>query len=174
MEVYLIRHTRPEIEKGICYGQTDISLADTFEMEWKMIKRKLPQRVDTLFTSPLSRCMQLALKLSEHYGLPVWKDVRLMEMNFGEWEMKNWNDIDQHILNAWMSNYTTMKCPQGESYADVVVRLKDFIAERLRETENRHILVTHGGIIKCFGGIINNNDGMHLKVDYGEVYRYDL
>ena len=26
MEIYLVRHTTPNIKKGICYGQTDIDI----------------------------------------------------------------------------------------------------------------------------------------------------
>ena len=30
MEIFLIRHTTPKIEKGICYGQTDLDITTTF------------------------------------------------------------------------------------------------------------------------------------------------
>jgi len=40
MEIYLIRHTTPDVAKGICYGQTDLDVANTFEEEviYKSIK----------------------------------------------------------------------------------------------------------------------------------------
>ena len=37
MEIYLIRHTTPKIEKGICYGQADLNVADSFEEEINVI-----------------------------------------------------------------------------------------------------------------------------------------
>src|SRR5262245_24744145 len=143
MEVYLIRHTKPDIDRGICYGQSDIPLAQTFEEEWHAMKEKLPHMPQMLFSSPLSRCMKLSLKLSEHYGLPVVRDKRLMEMNFGVWEMKRWEEMDQDKLQHWMDHYTTAACPGGESYEDVVIRLKGFISA-LRQTQvQKVILVTH-------------------------------
>ena len=31
MEIYVVRHTKVAIDKGICYGQTDAPLADSFQ-----------------------------------------------------------------------------------------------------------------------------------------------
>lgn len=33
MKLYLVRHTRVDVPSGICYGQTDVPLADSFETE---------------------------------------------------------------------------------------------------------------------------------------------
>lgn len=94
-----------------------------------------------------------------------------MEMNFGDWEMKKWNDIDQQDLKVWMNDYLRVTCPGGESYHDVKSRLKSFMSEKLRD-EYSYMIVTHGGIIKCFHGIVNNSDGMNLRIDYGQIYHF--
>lgn len=173
MDIYLIRHTTPAIEKGICYGQSDILPAATFETEWTILRKKLPSKVNAIFSSPLARCMRLGQKLGEHYALPVLTDERLMEMHFGEWEMKKWEKIDQDALRNWMNNYTTVRCPGGESYTDVVQRVKSFAKENLQSAYRKVLIVTHGGVIKCFHGIVNNCDGMSLKVDCGEIYHFN-
>lgn len=169
MEIHLIRHTKPDIEAGVCYGQTDIPLAASFDKEWAEIRDKLPIDVDRIFTSPLSRCTQLSERMAEHYGLSPEKDVRLMEMNFGDWEMKRWDDIDQSELIVWMNDFQINPCPNGESYHNVASRLKDFISDKLQE-ESKYFIVTHGGIIKCFHGLLNNYHGMDLPISYGEIY----
>jgi alpha-ribazole phosphatase len=171
MEIHLIRHTKPDIEAGICYGQSDIQLATSFDKEWTEIRKKLPLNVDRLFTSPLSRCTKLSERLAAHFGLLPEKDVRLMEMNFGDWEMKKWDDIDQSELNAWMNDFQIKPCPNGESYSNVTSRLKDFISDKLQE-ESKYLIVTHGGIIKCFHGLLNNYHGMDLPISYGEIYSF--
>ena len=33
MEIYLVRHTTPDVAKGICYGQADIDVTATFLAE---------------------------------------------------------------------------------------------------------------------------------------------
>lgn len=173
METYLIRHTTPAIEKGICYGQADIPLAETFETEWIALKEKLPEKIDAVFSSPLSRCNVLGQKISKHFELPLMIDNRLMEMNFGAWELKAWEAIEQKPLLHWMNNYTTVQCPEGESYTDVVDRVKAFINDTLIQHEQKIIIVTHGGVIKCFDGIVNNRNGMDLKIGYGEIYYWN-
>jgi alpha-ribazole phosphatase len=172
MEVYLIRHTTPRIEKNICYGQSDIPLAGTFEDEWNVIKHKLPSRIDRIFTSPLSRCNELSKKVSHHFEIPAAKDSRLMEMNFGEWEMKRWDEIDQKDLTIWMNAYLSESCPGGESYYDVKRRLKKFILENIQD-DLSYLIVTHGGIIKCFHGLVTNTHGMDLAIGYGETYHFN-
>jgi alpha-ribazole phosphatase len=171
MEVYLIRHTAPDIEKGICYGQSDIPLAQSFENEWNAVKKKLPVRVDKLFTSPLSPCIELSKRLSSHYEMESVSDNRLMEINFGSWEMKKWDDIDQNDLTIWMNDYLTQTCPLGESYNDVKHRLKHFILENLLD-DLTYLIITHGGIIKCFHGLVNNTHGMDLAIGYGESFHF--
>ena len=41
MEIYLVRHTTPAIEKGVCYGQTDLNVAETFEEEVELVLKNL-------------------------------------------------------------------------------------------------------------------------------------
>ena len=33
MNIYLIRHTSVDVPKGLCYGQSDVPLRPTFEIE---------------------------------------------------------------------------------------------------------------------------------------------
>lgn len=96
-----------------------------------------------------------------------------MEMNFGSWELKRWDDLDKDALNKWMNSYTTERCHDGESYADVIARVKHFIHDALQNSNQRAIVVTHGGVIKSFHGIVHNRDGMDFKISYGEVYQFN-
>ena len=91
MEVILIRHTSVDVPKGVCYGQTDVPLRDSFEEEASITAQQLQNDVfDAVFTSPLSRCTHLA----DHCGYPdAIRDARLKELNFGEWEMQEFDKI---------------------------------------------------------------------------------
>ena len=172
MEVFMIRHSTPQVAKGVCYGQSEIPLAPSFADEWKLIREKLPESVDMIFSSPLSRCMQLSVLLSEHFKIPVKPDSRLMEMNFGDWEMKLWDEIDQHQLTTWMNNYLEVACPNGESYKDLRKRLKNFISDNLVSDNRKYLIVMHGGVIKCFHVILQNTDGMDYTIRYGGIYHF--
>ena len=66
MEITLIRHTSVDVPPGVCYGQTDLPLKDSFEQEAAItlsrLKASLPEEeyFDHAFTSPLTRCVHLA------------------------------------------------------------------------------------------------------------------
>ena len=42
MEIYLIRHTSVSVEAGICYGQSDVPVAESFAAEAAQVRAKLP------------------------------------------------------------------------------------------------------------------------------------
>ena len=43
MEIYLVRHTETTCEKGVCYGQSDVSLAEPYDSVFENIVAQLPQ-----------------------------------------------------------------------------------------------------------------------------------
>lgn len=127
--LYLVRHTRPAIAKGLCYGQMDIPLAESFEQEASLIREALaPYAFTKVFTSPLKRCALLAKALN----LQAQPDPRLMEMHFGDWEGKAWDTIfTTPEGKIWFDNYITAPCPHGESFTDLMNRVQSFLAELL-------------------------------------------
>lgn len=148
MEIYLIRHTAPLIEQGICYGQSDIPLAGTFESEKKLLLTNLPQQLDAVYSSPLSRCLQFAQCLVS--APSVITDNRLLEMNFGDWELKKWNDLEEGLLNAWMNDFVETRVPNGENFIALYTRIQDFIHELIEKEYMKIAIVTHAGVIRCF------------------------
>nr|WP_295869277.1 alpha-ribazole phosphatase [uncultured Chitinophaga sp.] len=168
MEIYLIRHTTPAIESGICYGFSDIGVADTFETEVAAIKAKLPAGTFDVYSSPLQRCHQLAVTL---FGDNIHTDERLKEMNFGAWEMLAWEAIGKEELQVWADDFVQAKVPQGESYEELYTRSMAFI-EEIIEKGNNAVLVTHGGVIRSILAHATNTplvDSFDLKVQYGRI-----
>lgn len=176
MAIYLIRHTAPDIEKGICYGQSNVSLKPTFESEALQIINQLPGCIDTIYTSPLLRCRKLADFIGGHFKVPVLDDQRLMEMNFGEWEMKKWDSIDSPSLRLWMEDYVNVSCPGGESYTGLYARVGDFSRDILQTRKNLAV-VTHHGVLKCLYAEslhLTLAQGMALHFAYGSVSEYPV
>ena len=83
MALILLRHTTPDVSAGVCYGRTDLALAESFEGEALEALDALP-RFTAIITSPLRRCQKLAAFIGQQEGLEVTIDDRLMEMDFGE------------------------------------------------------------------------------------------
>lgn len=172
MEIHVIRHTAPDVAKGVCYGYTDIPLLPSFEEETQIILSSVPDGIELIYTSPLSRCKRLANKLSEAKRAPIHEDARLKELNFGHWEMKRWEDIDSTLLLKWMSNYEEECCPNGESYRQLVNRVDDFLNTLSQADYKRVAIVTHGGVIKAMHALISKltlKDSMARHAAYGEI-----
>ena len=175
MEIYLIRHTVPQIEKGICYGQSDISLAETFRVDTQNILNHLPVRVDAVYSSPLSRCVKLAELINS--GQKFTHDKRLMEMNFGNWEMKKWDEINQEALNEWMQDFVNVRVPSGENFIDMNNRVNEFIDELLKGDFKKVALVTHAGVIRsvlCQILEIPLRNAFKIPIDYGSITKINI
>lgn len=139
MRLHLIRHPKPSIEPGICYGQLEIS-AKIEMAEVARLRAELPPGLP-LWSSPLLRCRQLAEQL---HPLPIIDD-RLAEMNFGDWEGRPWDDIPRHELDAWAADVAGYAPPGGESPAALQQRALAFVAG-LDVPEA--VVVTHAGVIR--------------------------
>ena len=176
MKLTLIRHTRLQIETGICYGQSDIDVAVSFFDEATQVKTKINNMVfDAVYTSPLQRCVKLAeiLNIGE-----IIQDNRLMELNFGNWEMQTWDDIPRDNFDAWASDYANLSPPNGESFTQLQQRGILFLQMLLNTNTSGHVaIVTHGGMIRALIAHVLN---MHLKglfrfkIDYGSVTQLEF
>ncbi|CAD0008289.1 alpha-ribazole phosphatase [Flavobacterium chungangense] len=175
MEIYLVRHTETTCEKGICYGQSDVDLAEPFESVFENILSQLPSKA-IIFSSPLKRCVTLAKYIQNNIKtISYEEDKRLMEMNFGDWEMKNWNSIPQEQLNPWMEDFVNIKVSNGESFVELHERANDFLSEKKSKKINHPvIIIAHAGIIRsflCHHSSLPLKDAFQNKVDFGEVIK---
>lgn len=144
MEIVFVRHTAVDVAPGICYGQTDVGLKDSFPEEAETVKKKINGNFDAVFRSPLSRCKRLAEACGYADATP---DYRLIEMDFGEWEMKKYDDIDDPRLKEWFENWQTIKATGGESFADQTKRVAEWIEEMKKTGARRILAFTHAGVI---------------------------
>ncbi len=167
MKITLIRHTTPDILKGVCYGQSDIGVTPTFYKESAQIINHTG-RFEKVFSSPLIRCTKLAELLSDNVVL----DERLMELNFGDWESKRWSDIPENEIEPWYNDYVSTRTPNGESFDDLIERCRDFLEHLNLQDKNNLVCVTHAGVIRAMHCIINGTtpiEVFNLSYDYGCV-----
>ena len=167
MELFFVRHIKPDIEAGICYGHTDVPIPAGHQQE---IIDLLPTDFDIVYTSPLSRCRLLAEQIT---ATPI-PDTRLMELNFGDWEAKKWEEINREELDIWGADYINLSPPNGESLNTLLARLKEFTSEL---SHQKIIIITHSGIIRCAMHLFNNvplHQIMMEKVDFGAIYKFKV
>lgn len=171
MKLILIRHTSLNITSGICYGQSDIDVSNTFMDEATVVKAQLANyELDTIYTSPLQRCV----KLADFCGFPnAIQEPRLMELNFGDWEGKLWDDIDDPNLQNWFNDWINIPATNGESFMMQYQRYVEFINElKTKHADQTIALFTHGGILHCariHAGIDSFDNTFDHKPKYGEI-----
>ena len=136
LRIHLVRHPRPAGGEGICYGRSDLALAEPAEVAARRLRPHLPANA-RLVSSPLRRCAELAEVLANELasppadpaGSPLRFDSRLQEIHFGDWEGRRWDDIPRPHLDAWAAAPFDHTPPGGESAMAMAARVIAFAAE---------------------------------------------
>lgn len=177
MKLFLIRHTKVEIETGVCCGQSDIGVASTFQYEKERIWAEIKDvDFDAVYSSPLFRCKMLAENCFEKDKIIF--DDHLKELNFGDWELQKWDDIYASPKGKiWMDNYQALSTLNGESYPEMVKRISGFYAELKNKNYKQVAIFTHAGVIRIFKSIIENIPIDELfssfKPDYASITEFE-
>lgn len=142
--IWAVRHARIEVAHGLCYGHTDWQVdADATQHQAAQLAQQLPAL--PIISSPLLRCRQLAQALADLTQQPLRIEKRLIEMNFGDWEGLPWAQIERRDLDTWAANPVEFAAPNGESFADLISRVKAV----QREQKTSAIWITHAGVIRA-------------------------
>ena len=178
MKLYAIRHTSVAVKPGICYGQSDVKLAESFPEEKENVRQRIESiDFDVVYSSPLTRCKRLAENL--FVGKQIIYDDRLKEMNFGDWELWSWDTIFKDSEGkGWMDNYQTYPTKNGESYPEMIQRVSAFLESlNLGETEIVAI-IAHAGVIRILKHLIEDVSIAELfenfKPAYGSVTEFEF
>ena len=174
MKLTAIRHTSVDVPSSICYGFTDVALKSSFLSEAVTVKNQLTGKTfDKVYSSPLSRCTLLA----EYCGYVPILDSRLKELNFGDWEMKSWMEIDKQEAAAWFSDWIDYPAKNGESYRMMQKRVNAFMDELKSSDAQSVCLFTHGGVIRliyAYLGVFQIETSFEFPVEYGQIFNFDI
>lgn len=154
----LIRHTTVcDSYRGICYGQSDVPLHETWQDDFFQVTQNISsqKRFDGLYSSPLSRCAKLAHTLAAEMGQAVQIDHRLMERNFGTWELQQWSAIYEATgaaMDGLVDQPETFAPPGGETTRSFADRVWDWCQSV--PAHGDYLAVTHGGCIAAIRGLL--------------------
>lgn len=153
MEVYLVRHTRPDVPEGTCYGRTDVPLHEAeFEARVPGIAAHLPAGM-VFYSSPASRCARLAERLVDATGGSLaGVDGRLHELDFGAWEGRAWSALPRDQTERWTADIVHYAPPGGENFMALWMRVTEFYQAILDAAHSgsagRIAIVGHAGSLK--------------------------
>lgn len=142
--IYLVRHDQVNA-KGQCYGQSDLEAAVDYTTSAEKLLCQLPASPDYIVTSPLKRCAQLALACFPQQHINI--NDELKELNFGDWELKRWGDIERSQIDQWSATPTNFQFPNGESLAQFDQRVQQMY-HALQQQTGDCCVFTHAGVIR--------------------------
>jgi alpha-ribazole phosphatase len=145
VELILVRHPRPVGGEGICYGSSDLGVADEELSGALAVLRALDlPGAAPVVTSPLSRCALLAARLSD----AARTDARLAEMDFGAWERRRWDDIPRAEIDAWAADLLHHRPGGGVCVLGVARRVAAALDGLRALNEPQVLVVCHAGTIR--------------------------
>lgn len=175
MRLYLVRHPKPVVPAGYCYGRTDLpaQAADTERVLAALTNQGLLGAMP-VYASPLQRSAVLARQLAT---APTF-DARLAEMDFGAWELRHWDDIARDEIDAWSANLLDYRPGSGENVLQVAARVAAFLADIQRAGCAAALVICHAGTMRLLhamsGGGTLEDAALRAastphQIGYGEV-----
>ncbi|VTU02493.1 Phosphoglycerate mutase OS=Isosphaera pallida (strain ATCC 43644 / DSM 9630 / IS1B) GN=Isop_2401 PE=4 SV=1: His_Phos_1 [Gemmataceae bacterium] len=156
--VLLVRHP-PVAEwlRGVCYGSSDVPLADDAPARIREIVAGVTARgpITHLYHSGLARCAAVADSVAARSGVIPVVDVRLRERCFGDWELRRWDDVHSATGDAMMGMVTapaTWSPPGGETTHELRDRVLAWYADL--PAGGTTVALTHGGPIAVLLGTL--------------------
>lgn len=151
MKLYLVRHPQPDIERGLCYGASDVPVApeDLKRVHARLCDAGLPGDLP-VYASPLQRCALLARRMQP---VVLRFDARLAEMDFGHWEMRAWDAIPRHEVDAWAADLLRYRPGGAECVLDVARRVSAFVGDLRQAGHAQALLVCHAGTFRLLSAM---------------------
>lgn len=168
MGLVLLRHTKPDIADGTCYGSTDLKPGVKFTIEAEAALKNLPWKADQILSSPLVRCARLADHISAAHDTAATFHNGLKEMDFGVWEGLRWDNVPIDELNQWANDLLYARPHGGESVHQMQQRALSVLeAEDAWRDDTATLVVTHAGVIRAVLDHAGVRDAWVTQTPYG-------
>lgn len=135
--VFETHSTSTDNESGLATGWLQGELAESGKQQAEELgARRRADGISAVFTSDLRRAVETAEIAFGDTSIPVFRDWRLRECNYGEL-----NGMPSAELEAERSRRVDEPYPGGESYRDVVNRMRAFLDDLPVEYDGGRIVV---------------------------------
>lgn len=153
-------------------GQADIALNDRGRQQAQRnglaLREAIPGIADCRFVaSPLGRTLETMRIMRRSLDLPLdgfQTDARLIELHYGHWQGQLLADlpaIDPEGVAGRQADPFNWRPIGGESYADLALRLRDWLAD----LDTTTVVVSHGGVSRALRWLlIDGIDDSELHV----------
>jgi broad specificity phosphatase PhoE len=136
LTVFFSPHSKSvDNEAGRASGHADVPLSERGRQQAQQLgEHYAKQALDVVFCSDLQRASTTAEIMFSARGVPIIKDARLREFDYGE--------LTQHPRDEFkLEQYITKTFPGGESVFMAVQRVGEFLREVMRDYDGKTIVV---------------------------------
>jgi broad specificity phosphatase PhoE len=124
-------------ERGIATGWLDGALSERGrELAEELGRRRHAEGLAAVFTSDLGRAVETAEIAFGGSGIPIYRDARLRECNYGDL-----NGMPGDLVAAEQAAHLEAPFVDGESYTDVVERVRSFLFDLAHAWDGARVLV---------------------------------
>jgi alpha-ribazole phosphatase len=152
MRIFLVRHGQTAANvSGVFYGSTDLSLSPQGIAQSQRVAGYLSGvAFGHTRVSALQRSQQTA-RLIVPTADDVHVDARLNELDFGEWEMRHFSDIEKESpasWQRWMDDWQNATPDGGEAFPHFAARVRA-AADEMSQLQQREdtLIVAHQGAL---------------------------
>ena len=160
MKLYFVRHGETEwnVKKKI-QGKTDIPLNENGIRQAKELACQLVEEdisVKHVYHSPQLRAAETARFSAEALGIDCIRLWDLREMDLGDWEGRNWDEIretEAERHHIWDTHRRFCHTPGGECYNEVLRRTLAALEQILTCEKDDVLVVTHSAVLmalRCY------------------------
>jgi alpha-ribazole phosphatase len=132
-DLLLLRHPQAVAPPGHCWGRSDLPLLAPMQPSVAQVWAKLqpalapaghpPPQLQGVVCSPLQRALGLAQPLAAALACACHTDARWLELSFGDWEGRPWDDISRAQSDPWAEDPWHRAPPGGETQAALLARV---------------------------------------------------
>jgi alpha-ribazole phosphatase len=153
MALTLVRHAKPLVDAGLCYGALDVAADPEATASVALSLAQSLTAGSHVYFSPLARCAQLSNALQTlRPELDYASEPGIREMNFGAWEGLRWGVIDPSELRAWTDDFAHYRCGgSGESTSMFIGRVYQALHNVGGSTapDAHTVWITHAGVMRA-------------------------
>jgi len=123
---------------GLASGHYDVALTDQGREHAQTVLRAryTGQHFDVVFTSDTQRAYDTAGLIFAGRPVPILRDARLRECDYGAFEGRPRVEMEKARLSAISTPF-----PQGESYVQVAVRMHSFLVQLAAERDGQQVML---------------------------------
>lgn len=137
--IFETHSTSVDNEAGIASGWHDAPLSTTGEQQARALgRRRSGDDVTAVFSSDLSRAFRTADIAFGARGIPLVRDARLRECNYGALTRRPASEIESHRIEHVATPY-----PDGESLEQVTARVEEWLDETARIFAGTVVVIGH-------------------------------